>query len=36
MKYHIFSSNCICLIGAYVDHLHGLMTGFAQNYGVDL
>ncbi len=36
MTYHIFSPYRICPIGAHVDHQHGLVTGFALNYGVDL
>lgn len=36
MQYHIFSPYRICPVGAHVDHQHGLVTGFALNYGVDL
>ena len=36
MKYHIFSPYRICPVGAHVDHQHGLVTGFALNYGVDI
>lgn len=35
-QYHIFSPYRICPVGAHVDHQHGLVTGFALNYGVDL
>lgn len=36
MQYHIFSPYRICPVGAHVDHQHGLVTGFALNYGIDL
>lgn len=36
MSYHIFSPYRICPVGAHVDHQHGIVTGFALNYGVDL
>jgi len=36
MPYHIFSPYRICPVGAHVDHQHGLVTGFALDYGVDL
>ena len=36
MQYHIVSPYHICPVGAHVDHQHGLVTGFALNYGVDL
>lgn len=36
MKYHIYSPYRICPVGAHVDHQHGLVTGFALNYGVNL
>ncbi|CUN31390.1 Uncharacterised protein [Bacteroides thetaiotaomicron] len=36
MKYYIFSLNRICPIGAHLDHLHGLVTGFALNHDIDL
>ena len=36
MQYHIFSPYRVCPVGAHVDHQHGLVTGFALNYGVNL
>ena len=36
MQYHIFSPYRVCPLGAYVDHQHGLVTGFAIDRGVDL
>ena len=35
-QYHIFSPYRVCPLGAYVDHQHGLVTGFAIDKGVDL
>lgn len=36
MQFRIFSPYRICPVGAHVDHQHGLVTGFALNYGIDL
>lgn len=35
-QHHIFSPYRACLLGAHVDHQHGLVTGFAFDRGVDL